>query len=227
MTGKTPTLLDVVTQAATATRREIHTALPGRVVALNAADNTLTVEPMIKQVLRNGETVDLPPLVDVPIQFQRGGDFVFTVPVGAGDEGLIVFCERCFDGWFASGNKSAPLDARLHDYSDGFFLPGISSRPRAIPSLYLDGASMQSVDGQTYIRLSLGKISIRGDIEHIGNSRQTGNHEQMGDVSQTAGNSHSRGTVSAHSIVAGDIALESHTHGGVETGSGKTGKPGT
>lgn len=225
MPNKTPTLLDVVTAAASSERLDIHTALPGRVVALNADDNTVTVEPMIKQVLVSGEPVDLPPLVDVPVHFPRGGGFAFTVPIVAGDEGLIVFGERCIDGWFASGDRSAPLDARLHDYSDGFFIPGVSSRPNAIPDLYQGGASMQTVDGETYIRLSKGKISIKGDIEHIGNSKQTGNHEQAGDFNQTAGNSQSSGTISAQKVVANGVDTETHTHGGVQTGSGNTGKP--
>lgn len=206
MSNKTPTLLDVVAAAANSERLDIHTALPGRVVELNATDNTVTVELMIKQVLVNGETVDLPPLVDVPVQFPRGGGFAFTVPVIAGDEGLIIFAERCIDGWFASGEHSAPLDARLHDYSDGFFIPGVSSRSNAIPDLYQGGASMQTVDGETYIRLSNGKISIKGDIEHIGNIQNNG-------------------TVSAQKMVANGVDAETHTHSGVQTGDGNTGKP--
>lgn len=225
MAAKTPTLLDVVTAAAATERVDIHTALPGRVVALNAADNTVTVEPMIKQVLVSGGVVDLPPLVDVPVQFPRGGGFVFTVPVGPGDEGLVAFSERCIDGWFASGDRAAPMDTRLHDLSDGFFLPGFSSRPHAIPELYLDGASMQTVDGDTYIRLSKGKITIKGDIEHVGNSKQTGNHEQAGDVNQTSGNSQSNGTVKAKKVIANGVDVEDHNHGGVQTGGGNTGKP--
>ncbi len=84
---------------------------------------------------------------------------------------------------------------------------------------------MQTVDGDTYIRLSKGKITIKGDIEHVGNSKQTGNHEQAGDVNQTSGNSQSNGTVKARRVVANGVDVEDHTHGGVQTGGGNTGKP--
>lgn len=220
-----PTLSDIVRAANDSQRLDIHTALPGRVAAFNAADNTVTVEPMVKQVMRDGNTLDLPPLVDVPVQFPRGGGFVFTVPIAAGDEGLIVFSERCIDGWFVSGGKSAPLDARLHDYSDGFFLPGLSSKPNAVPSVFLQGASMQTLDGSTFIRLTEGKILIQGDIEHTGNSIQTGNHEQTGNWSQTQGNSESSGTVSAKKVLANGVDVEGHTHSGVKSGGDNTGRP--
>ena len=100
----------------------VHTALPARVLKFNASDNTVQVELMINELKRDGVSVPLPPIDDVPVQFFRGGDFVITTPIRKGDHGLCVFAERCIDGWFASASKGEPLDFRLHDYSDGFFL---------------------------------------------------------------------------------------------------------
>jgi len=225
MANKNPTLFDVVNKAAEKERLDIHTALPGRVVKFNANQNTVTVESMITQILTDGNNLALPPLVDVPVQFPRGGGFVVTFPISDGDEGLIVFNERCIDGWWANGDKSAPMDARLHDYSDAVFIPGISSLKNIIPNVFMDGVSMQTVDGGTYIRLTNGKIFIKGDVEHEGDSKQTGQHEQAGNWNQTSGNSESSGTMSAAKIIGGGIDVENHTHSGVERGNANTGEP--
>ncbi|MBD2796049.1 baseplate protein [Xenorhabdus sp. 18] len=218
---KNPTLLDVLDKKAENERLDIHTALPARVVNFNG--HTATIELMITQTMRNGEQLELPPLVDVIVQFPRAGGFCFTVPVRAGDEGLAIFSERCIDGWYATGNKSAPLDARLHDYSDASFIPGVSSQPKKIPDFFSGGASMQTDDGSTFIRMTQGKISILGDIEHVGNSKQTGNHEQAGNWNQTSGNSESSGTIRAAKVVGGGVDVEAHTH--PDSHGGNTGRP--
>ncbi|MBD1228396.1 Gp138 family membrane-puncturing spike protein [Xenorhabdus griffiniae] len=218
---KNPTLLDVMDRKAENERLDIHTALPARVISFNG--HTATIELMINQILHNGEVLELPPLVDVVVQFPRAGGFCFTVPVTSGDEGLAIFSERCIDGWYSTGNKSVPLDARLHDYSDASFIPGVCSQPKKIPSYFSGGASMQTDDGSTFIRMTQGKITILGDIEHLGNSKQTGNHEQSGNWNQTKGNSESSGTIKAMRVIGGGVDVETHTH--PDSHGGNTGRP--
>lgn len=185
MQNKTITIEDLIKTAGQRQRVDIHTALPGRVVSFNPDQNTVQVEPMINQVLDNGEESELPVLVDVPVQFPRGGGFVLTFPMAPGDEGLIVFGERCIDGWFVSGNKSKPLDYRLHDYSDAFFIPGVSSIPNAVPDIAMDGVSMRTIDNNTYVKVTNGKIFIKGDIEHEGSTEQKGDYKRDGNSSTT------------------------------------------
>lgn len=52
----------------------VHTALPAKVLKFNAGDNTVQIELMINELKRDGVSVPLPPLDDVPVQFFRGGD---------------------------------------------------------------------------------------------------------------------------------------------------------
>ncbi|MDC9598928.1 Gp138 family membrane-puncturing spike protein [Xenorhabdus anantnagensis] len=218
---KNPTLLDVLNSKAENERLDIHTALPARVISFNG--HAATIELMITQILHSGEMLELPPLVDVLVQFPRAGGFCFTVPVSAGDEGLAIFSERCIDGWYATGNKSVPLDARLHDYSDASFIPGICSQPKKIPDYFSGGASMQTDDGSTFIRMTRGKITIQGDIEHLGSSKQIGNHQQAGNWNQTSGNSESSGTIRAAKVIGGGVDVENHTH--PDSHGGNTGRP--
>lgn len=214
-----PSLLDVLSQHASNERNDIHTALPAKVVSCDG--HSATVQLMITQVMKGGETLALPPLVDVPVGFYRGGGFCVTVPVKAGDEGLVIFAERCIDGWYVSGQQSAPLDTRFHDYSDAFFLPQGSSQPNRIPAYSADSLSLQTDDGETFIRIKPGKIIMQGDIEHTGDRTQQGNSLVNGDHSVKGNSESSGGTIKHNGKDIGDT----HTHSGVETGGGNTGAP--
>lgn len=214
-----PSLLDVLSRHSANERNDIHTALPAKMVSCDG--HSATVQLMITQVMRGGEALELPPLVDVPVGFYRGGGFCVTVPVKAGDEGLVIFAERCIDGWYVSGQQSAPLDTRFHDYSDAFFLPQGSSQPNRIPAYSADSLSMQTDDGSTFIRIKPGKIIMQGDIEHTGNRTQQGNSLVNGDHSVNGNSESSGGTIKHNGKDIGDT----HTHSGVETGGGNTGAP--
>ena len=109
----------------------VYTALPAKVLSFNG--HTVSCQVMINRVNANGQEITIPPLVDVPAQFPHAGGFCITVPIKAGDEGLVVFSSRCIDGWYASGSQSKPLDNRINDLSDGFFIVGCNSVPNKIP----------------------------------------------------------------------------------------------
>ncbi|MNR54670.1 hypothetical protein D3C85_1749020 [compost metagenome] len=68
-------------------------------------------------------------------------------------------------------------------------------------------------EGSTTNLISPGGIHIVGPITHEGDYTQIGNQTITGKV-----------TVS-EDVVAADISLVNHPHGGVMPGSGKTGKP--
>lgn len=214
-----PNLTQVLNSGLLGFEAQMHTALPAKVLKFNAGDNTVQVELMINELKRDGASVVLPPLDDVPVQFFRGGDFVITTPIKAGDHGLCVFAERCIDGWFASASKNEPLDFRMHDYSDGFFLTGFSPRPAAVKDVDLDGVCMRTLDKGTYIKLTSGKILIKGDIEQVGNYTQTGNKTLKGNFTQAEGDSISSGTITAKDMVADGVSLKKHTHGGDSGGT--------
>ncbi|EOD2819790.1 Gp138 family membrane-puncturing spike protein [Providencia stuartii] len=216
---KQPTLLDVMNQYAQNQRYDIHTALPGKLLSCNG--HSATVELMISHVTKEGKVIELPPLVDVPVGFYRGGGFCVTVPVREGDEGLVIFAERCIDGWYVSGKQSQPLDHRFHDLSDAFFLPQGSSQPNKIPNYSSDSLSLQTDDGSTFIRMQSGKIMIKGDIEHQGNYQLTGNALIKGNHSVNGNSESSGGTLKHNGKNIGDT----HTHSGVQTGGGNTGGP--
>ena len=226
MQQKNETLTDVINQVMQKSQVDIKVALPARVISFDAKKQTATIEVMINYIMQDDTDLAIPPLVDIPVQFSRGGGFTFTCPISKGDEGIALFHDRCIDGWMDTGKKGRPIDYRLHDFSDACFIPGISSYPKAIPDFYTDGASMQTDDGSTFIRMTAGKILIKGDVEHLGDSKQTGQHTQEGSWNQTKGTSTSTGTFTGEDFKTNSgVSLNNHPHDGVVKGGDKTGKP--
>ncbi|HDR0997910.1 TPA: baseplate protein [Pasteurella multocida] len=191
----------------------LHTSLPAKVVNFDPANQTVTLAIQIKQVLKDGKAVQIPPLVYVPVSFPRGGGFAFTFPLTVGDEGIALFSERCIDGWWQSSKAAEPLDYRFHDLSDAMFIPGICSVPNAVKGFFMGGLSMQTLDGGTFIRVTNGAILIQGDIQHSGNTTQTGSFSATGAISSDT------------DVMAAGISGKSHVHTGVANGPNTTGKP--
>jgi hypothetical protein len=187
----------------------LWTALPGYVVAFDAAAQTVSVQPTIQGQVsdQNGDVqaVNMPLLVDVPVIFPRAGGFAVTFPVAAGDEVLVVFASRCIDSWWQSGGIGAPVEARMHDLSDGFAIPGPTSQARKLSGVSTANMQLRTESGGNFIELSpAGKVRIVCSEFEV--------------VSAGAA------TVSAPSLTHnGTNVGASHTHPGVQTGAGNTG----
>ncbi len=113
----------------------IWTATPGIIQSVDTTKWTCSVQPAIKGSVEdeNGavQSVNLPLLINVPIVFPGGGGYVMTFPLAAGDEVLVIFASRCIDAWWQSGGSdNEPMEARMHDLSDGFAIPGPRSQPK-------------------------------------------------------------------------------------------------
>jgi hypothetical protein len=145
--------------------RQVRVCIPAEVVSWNAAKQTITAQPLIREKIINRQDgtqgfVSLPQLVDVPVCFPQGGDYVLTFPIAAGDEVLIVFADTCIDQWWASGGEQNWNDRRRHDLADAIAVVGINSVPNVIPSIASDATELRSKDGNTKIRLESGEVTI-------------------------------------------------------------------
>lgn len=187
--------------------RDLHTAIPARIIDFDQKTQTATIEILVQKLMADGTGENFPPLLDVPVSFPRGGGFAVTFPLNKGDEGIALFSERCIDGWWENGKPSIPLDFRLHDLSDAIFIPGITSKPKALKGFFNAGMELRTEKGDTFIRLQPGTITIKGDIIHEGNTTQTGTLTVSEDV------------------IGGGVSLKNHVHGGVKTGDGNTEPP--
>lgn len=182
----------------------LQTALPGIVQSFNPTACTAVVQPSVKALVTNAlgvaTPVNLPLLLDCPVQFPGGGGCTLTFPLAVGDEVLIVFASRCIDAWWQSGGVQPQAEFRMHDLSDGFVIPRVRSLPKGI-TISLTRAQLRSDDGLAYIELD-----------------PTGHAVNI--VAQGAVN-----ITSASLTHNGKNIGATHEHSGVQPGSSNTGMP--
>lgn len=174
----------------------IWTAGPGIVQSFDPDKMTCVVQPAIKGRVTdktlNTTFVNLPLLLDCPVVFMGGGGVTFTTPIQKDDECLVVFGSRCIDAWWQNGGVQPPLEARMHDLSDGFCLVGLRSLPRALSGISTTAAQIRSDDGETYVELDpTGSVTLKAPA---GVSANAPSVDTTGNVNVGTGKS---GTVTA------------------------------
>jgi len=222
-----------LTVALGAWQSKIQTAIPGIIQSFNT-DNpnsmTCTVQPAINGQVRD-ETgavtiVELPLLVDCPVQFPRGGGVTLTFPVALGDECLVVFSSRCIDAWWQSGGVQVQPELRMHDMSDGFALLGFSSLPRVIQGISTTAAQLRSDDGQAFVEVNPTTHAINATTTGAATVSASTGITLTAPTVTINGNVQINGTVnSTGDIKAGAISVQNHHTGGVTPGSGTSGAP--
>lgn len=122
----------------------VHTSLPARVVKFDAHANTVDVELVVKGDFTNRETrereyEERPQIGGVPVIWPRGGGYVMTLPIAAGDFVWLMFSEQALGEWRTTGQVSEPKDARRHSIGYPFALPG--AFPDVSPLASVDDAN--------------------------------------------------------------------------------------
>lgn len=185
-----------------AIKREMRVALPGRIISFDPDSISATIEIMLTQLLSDGGTDAYPQLQAVPCYTLRGGKYIFTMPISAGDPCLVIFADRCIDGWFSHEAQDAPHDYRMHDLSDGFALVGPTPIPRAIAGYSAESAELRSIEGDQAVQLNpdgsiinrnaAGSTVLGADGSFAINApagiRLNGNTHLIGNLSSEAGN---------------------------------------
>lgn len=223
----TKQLIDTLILTVNEALANLHTCTIARVTAVNST--TINCKPVTNRLV-NGESIELPEFIQVPVVTLQGGGSYHAFPVAVDDYALLFFTERCFDGWYNGQDFKAPLEYRMHDYSDGIALVGINP---AASALTIPGVIQQT-----------GDTNQDGDYTHQGDREQTGDVVQTGDKTQTGlytlnGNMIMNGqggggtanmtnvtiNIITGDVIADGISLKNHTHGGVTVGTGSTGVP--
>ncbi|MCQ9124369.1 Gp138 family membrane-puncturing spike protein [Rodentibacter caecimuris] len=213
---------------------EINVSLPGRIISYDPNSVRVVVQPTIPKRLANGEVLNAPQIVNVPVMFPmtdiNGEVAQITLPVKSGDGCLLIFSQRSLENWL-SGSNDAPDDPRMFDLSDAFCVMGGNSRS---PSA--DGENLCIKYGSGEIKIApSGNIMIKSPDVSVKTDNFTvtaptstfnGNMIVNGGIS-TAGGSGSvsvSGSLKASGDVkAGNISLQGHKHAG--DSGGKTGVP--
>lgn len=226
--------------------QNLRVAMPGVIQSFDTETVTAVVQPAIRCVETDNDgnrtTRDYPLLTDVPVVFPRGGGCTLTFPVKAGDECLVIFADRCIDFWWQSGGVQEPVDDRMHDLSDAFAIVGPQSQVKKISGISASGAQLRTDDGKAFIEVAAGgNITAQtsgtltakedgGTTITSPNITLNGNVTINGNLSQGMGEGGGTATMLGPITVTNDVkaggkSLTTHTHGGVQTGSGNTGAP--
>jgi hypothetical protein len=210
---------------------------PGIIQSFDSAKQTVKVKMALREkvfVNQRATNKEIPTLVDVPIVIPRGGNFLLTVPISAGDECLVVFADQCIDSWWQSGGVQSPSKLRRHSLSDGFAILGTVSQPKVVSSYSTSSAQLRNLDGTVIVDVAATGVTVTApkvavnttgdvDVQASGNASVT----TAGNASVTASGSV---TVSGSSVTLGSATtidsrvFLNHTHSGVTAGTGVTGK---
>jgi phage baseplate assembly protein gpV len=243
----------------------IWTGLPCVVTAFPAASGIskmmLDCQPQIAARVLNSatgkfETIQLPPLVDVPIQWPGGGGVTLTFPIKPGDECWVVFGSRCIDSWWQQGPGTAeatgdivpPPDQRMHSLSDGVAYVGIRSKPREF-DVDATTAQLRSDDNAAIISLDPDAHDIEvsttdGDVDVLAGDGNVNITTSQGEVNANGvtidkdGNMNVPGNIVCSKTVTGQtqvvagvggtaVHLTTHNHPTAATGSPSPPTPGT
>jgi|WetSurMetagenome_2_1015567.scaffolds.fasta_scaffold00191_15 phage baseplate assembly protein gpV len=211
----------------------IFTALPGIYKGAGKGQQTANVQPAVQAKVRNQnggwDDATLPMCINCPIVFPGGGGFQLTFPLSEGDEGLIVFAQRCIDSWWQSGGVQPQAEMRMHDISDGFFIPAMLSQAKA-PSTAASTSTVQLRDatGATYIEVAAGNvvnIHAAAGCNIVGPVNITGALTVSGTITGPSGAAITGNLHAAGTVQGGTVVLNTHIHAGVTTGGGVTAGP--
>lgn len=136
-----------------ATQSRMWTAMPMSASAHDGQTNTVSGNISTQlAVLQPGGAIKfqpIPELSHVPTLNLGGGGMAMTIPVQPKDEGLTIFASRGNDNWFEQGGQQNQAASRMHDLSDGFFIPGFRSKPNALPDVSQNSFQLRTQDGKT------------------------------------------------------------------------------
>lgn len=160
----TPSHADILNVAFENMLGDFRVAMPGIIKTYDATKQTAEIQLMVKRVLEDetGERVEesFPVLPDVPIVFPRGGGFGVTLPLAAGNNVIVVFCDLSIDQWRAKNKETAPDDLRMHGLGGAIAIPGLYATGQEFASTHATHMVLGKDDGAKIYVKTDGTIHI-------------------------------------------------------------------
>ena len=215
----------------------VCTSVPGHVLTFDPGQQRAQVRIGVQTVTAGGAVIQPPPIIDVPVLFAGGTQFATIHQIDPGDEGLILFSQRCVDAWKQTGGVAQNPLARFHDTHDAFFIPGFRPLPTRISGFSNDGIRMQSRDGGRHVWIkSSGEIVADNGAAHvqiaeggaINLANGAGSIKLMEDGKVVINDLcviNPDGTIEAPDVTFGGISGKGHKHTNVQNGPNNSGGP--
>jgi hypothetical protein len=172
---RTPDLSEVVKAAIDSQLRDFYVALPGQVVSYNSVTQTVDVKPLLQRAYvdedGNDDTDELPIVTSVPVMFPKAGGHFLSLPIIAGDNVLLLFCDRSIDLYMSSSGAVSvdPVDFREHDITDAVAIPGFFPTPKAIKDIIAtDGVFGKEKGAQVRSKGTTIDVTTAGAVASLG-----------------------------------------------------------
>lgn len=232
---------------------DVYTSIPCVIVNVkNIDEQRVDVQPTIKIITPEGEYVDHPAILSVPLMFPATSTSALTFEVNQGDPVLCTFSQRCIDLFKAATTVGIvqPLDLRKFDKRDAVAIIGLfpfaaapnNPKKRKWAHNTKDTVLVHNIGTANEVEIRLGKdgkvtINTNSNVEvNCTNATVNANATTINSTLTVNGNSTFNGnvncsqTVTANTdVVGGGKSLLSHTHQGSPTaptgGISPTGAP--
>lgn len=212
--------------------KDVGTSIPGHFLSFDPDTQLAQIQVGIVRIDVNGKKFTPSPLIECPVAFFGGSEYFIEHQIDPGDECLIVFSQRCIDGWVNTGGVANNPIMRFHDFSDAAILPGLRSQPNKISSFENNGIRLRNKSGDKFVWLkndgtaviTVDTLNINADIVHNGDTNHTGNTDQTGNL--TVSGTIIGGVINAlTSLIVSGVQMLTHRHGGVQSGNDVSGGP--
>lgn len=152
---------------------DVHTAIPGKIVAVDPTTGTATVLPVMKMKAANGTSLDYPQISGVPIVFPQGAAQSVSIayPVLPGDGCLLIIMEQSMDYWMYGRETGTNLK---FDLTNAVCIPGMFATPSPALMEAVATSSIVLQAGGTSLKVGPGGITITGDVTVSGDVRASG-----------------------------------------------------
>ena len=198
----------------------VYTSIPAHILSFDPQTQLAQIELGIKRVDVDGNDHVLPPIIDCPVMFSGGDEFVIEHQIDVGCEGWALFSQRCIDGWIQTGGTAINPITRFFDMQDACFIPGFRSNPKAVKGFANNGVKLRNKAGNHFVWLKNdGAIELNNSSGHI-KIEPSGTVIINGMVFNT-----NQTITSVNEATVGGITLTTHTHSGVASGNSSTGGP--
>lgn len=192
----------------------INTGIPGHVLTFDPATQLAQVQVGIQRVDINGAAFTLPPIASVPVHFPGDG-FCVEYQIDPGCEGMIMFSQRCMDGWLQTGGVASNPASRFFALTDAVFIPGFRPIAAPVQAFQNNGIRIRDASGNQFAWLKNdGSIRVANGAGYI-NIAPDGTVTINGAVITPAGDVKT----------AAGISLNTHRHNGTQPGTGTSGTP--
>lgn len=171
---------------------EIHTALPGKIVAFDTGTGMATVQSIGKFKTSDGKSLDYPAISKVPVVFPHShvGNCGIVFPVLPGDSCLLVISEVELDEWRTGATAEGALK---FDLTNAICIPGMLHNANKAHLGAYNSSGILLYSGGTKVAITgsgvaiTGTLTVSGDVIGAGTSLKGHKHTSGEAGSSTSG----------------------------------------